>query len=295
LDLLIASIGFGLITASIVALGAVGFTLQFGITNIFNLAYGEVMGASAFVAYQVYENTNNVLALWVVGAVFGALLSFTLNRVVIGPLIRKGTSPFGLVIVTLALGLILENLVLAIGGAQYFTLVVPPGDSFVIGPMIFTLSQLSIICAAVLVMLALHVVLTQTQLGRAMRATATNATLARTCGINVNHVKDIVWTLSGLLCGLAGVALVINIETFQASTAQVFVVVVIAGAILGGIGQPYGAMLGAGIIGLVTEVSAAYIGSGYKDVAAFVILVLVLLIRPQGIRGAIAAGRGLAS
>jgi branched-subunit amino acid ABC-type transport system permease component len=120
-----------------------------------------------------------------------------------------------------------------------------------------------------------------------MRATASNPALARVSGIRTDRIVDIAWMLSGALCGVAGVVLVVNTATFAASTGSSFLVIIIAAAVLGGVGHPYGAMLGALTIGLATELSATMISPAYKDVAAFVILAIVLLVRPQGIMAAL--------
>jgi branched-chain amino acid transport system permease protein/neutral amino acid transport system permease protein len=161
--------------------------------------------------------------------------------------------------------------------------------------MIFTASQLAIIGIAVVAMLAVHLLMTRTRLGKAMRATANNPGLARSCGIATDRVIDAAWLLSGALCGIAGVAFVLNTATFSEVTGATFLVPIIAAAVLGGIGQPYGAMLGAVTIGLASEVSAALINPAYKGVVAFAILIVVLLVRPQGILSEIASAKEVAA
>jgi branched-chain amino acid transport system permease protein/neutral amino acid transport system permease protein len=283
--------GFGLVTASILALAAVGFTMQFGVTNILNLAYGEVMGASGFVALMV---NNSGMSIWVgmaVAAVFGAALSYLLNRAVFIPFVRRGTRLFGMVIVTVAVGLIIENAILALTGPTFFSYTVPQESSYSVGPLILTTSQIVIMGIAVVCMLAIHAVLRYTKLGMAMRATATDVSLARGCGIRTERIVDVAWLISGAMCGIAGVTLFINTTSFTPATANSFLVVIVAAAILGGVGQPYGAMLGALAIGLTSEIAAAFINPSYKNVVAFVILVVVLLLRPQGILAEIAVQR----
>lgn len=285
------AIGFGLVTASILALAAVGFTLQFGVTNILNLAYGDLMTASALVGYACNSAGLNIWLCLVVGAAFGAVASMLLNRLLYAPFIHRGARLFGMVIVTLAVGLIVQNLVLAITGARYLNYVMSTGPTFTLGPVIVTLSQLGIMAIAVAAMLAIHALLTYTRLGKAMRATASNAALARSCGIRTDRIVDAGWLISGALCGMAGVTLVMNTLSFNASTGGDVLVMIIAAAILGGVGDAYGAMLGALVIGLATELTAALFSPAYKDAVAFVILVLMLLLRPQGIRAVLAGQR----
>jgi branched-subunit amino acid ABC-type transport system permease component len=284
----IAAVGFGLVTASVLAISSVGFTLQFGATNVFNLAFGDTMTASAFVAYVV---TQHGLGLWgavLFGALFGAVFSVLLNRLIYAPFIRRGTRLFGMIIVSISVSLVMSNVIQAIWGANYFSLSISPSPTVQWGALVFTRLELGMMAVALIAMAIIHVLLRHTRLGRAMRATATNPQLARNCGIATDRVIDAVWALSGLLCGIGGVALVIEVTSFSANTGDEFIIPILAAAVLGGIGQPYGAMLGALVIGVSTELSAVVISPQYKELVAFVILIVVLLLRPQGILSEIA-------
>jgi branched-chain amino acid transport system permease protein/neutral amino acid transport system permease protein len=288
MNTLIPAIGFGLVTASILAIAAVGFTLQFGVTNVFNLAYGDIMTASVFVAYVCNKAGANIWIGLLAGTVFGALFSTLLNRIVYTPFVRHGTRLFGMVIVTISVSLIIQNGLQAIWGPKFFSFRMSRGRTFHLGQMVFTVTQLEVMAIAVAAMFFIHALLRYTKLGKAMRATATNPVLARSCGIATDRVTDLAWLISGAMCGLAGVALVMNLSSFTSTTGGTFLPIIVASAILGGVGQPYGAMLGALTIGLATEVAASVFAPAYKDVVAFVILVLVLLFRPQGILSEIA-------
>jgi branched-subunit amino acid ABC-type transport system permease component len=295
MNTLMPAIGFGIVTASILAVAGVGFTLQFGVTNILNLAYGDTMTAAAFIAYLM---TNAGVSVWLalaVGTAFGAAFSVLLNRAVYTPFVRHGTRLFGMIIVTIAISLILQNGLLAIFGANFFSLPIARPASVHIAGMVFTSIQLAIIAIAVVAMLLIHVLLRYTKLGKAMRATATDPDLARNCGIATDRVIDLAWAISGALCGLAGVILVMNVTAFTDTTGSAFLIPIVAVAVLGGIGQPYGAMLGAVVIGIASELAAAIINPEYKDVVAFVILVIVLLARPQGILSEIATRKEVAA
>lgn len=292
---LVPAFGFGLITASILAIAAVGFTLQFSVTNILNLAYGDIMTACAFAAYITNRAGVNIWIALVVAAAFGAVFSMLLNRFVYFQFVRRGTRLFGMIIVTIAMSLVIQNVLLAIFRPTFFSYRTSAGQSYHVAGMIFTGSQLAIMAIAVVAMLGVHLVSTRTKLGKAMRATATNPGLARSCGIATDTVIDVAWLLSGALCGIAGVALVLNTATFSEVTGATFLVPVVAAAILGGIGQPYGAMLGALTIGLASELAATAISPSYKDVVAFVILIVMLLIRPQGILSEVATAKEVAA
>lgn len=290
MSLLVPSIGFGIVTASILALAAVGFTLQFGVTGVVNFAFGDLMTLAAYIAWLV--NTGLNWGIWIGAAaamIFLALFSVGMNRLLLQPFIRKRMDVFGLVIVTLAFGIIVQNVLQAIFGPSFQSLSYPLPSSVNLLDMTFTVNQLIIVALAVVAMLLVHALLRYTKVGKAMRAMADDPALARACGIKVARITDLAWLISGALAGLAGFVLVLNTAAFAPATGQGFLLVIVAAAILGGVGRPYGAMLGALVVGLITEVSVIFVPAEDKSVAAFVILVLVLLLRPQGIIGV--AGR----
>jgi branched-subunit amino acid ABC-type transport system permease component len=291
-ELYVAALGFGLISVSVIAIAAVGFTMQFGITNMINLAYGEVMIVCAYVAFYVNQAGVNVWAAMIAAALAGAVLSFLLNRFLYAPFQRKGTNLIGMVIISLAASLILANVLLPIVGYSTSSYQVDQGPLLRWNGLVLTTAQIAIIVVAVVLMLAIHALLRYTRLGKAMRATAANPILARNCGIPTQRVIDLVWLLTGALCGVAGVVAGMNSENFAVASGAAYLITIIAAAVLGGAGQPYGAMIGALIIGIVTELSAAAIAPEYKEVVAFTILVVVMVLRPQGLlakRGALAA------
>ena len=295
MNTIVPAIGFGIVTASILAVAGVGFTLQFGVTNILNLAYGDIMTAAAFVAYLVTSAGLSVWLALVTGAAFGSVFSVLLNRCIYTPFVRRGTRLFGMIIVTIAVSLMVQNGLLAIFGANFFSLKMSRPVPVHIAGMVFTTVQLAIIAIAVVAMLLIHLLLRYTKLGKAMRATAADPDLARNCGIATDRVIDLAWAISGALCGLAGVILVMNVTAFTDTTGAQFLIPIVAVAVLGGIGQPYGAMLGALVIGITSEVAAAIFNPEYKDVVAFVILVIVLLARPQGILSEVATRKEVAA
>jgi branched-subunit amino acid ABC-type transport system permease component len=291
-NIFVAAFGFGLVSMSVIAIAAVGFTMQFGITNMINLAYGEVMISAAYVAYYMNKAGISIWIGMVAGALFGAVFSFLLNRFIYAPFMRKGTANLGMVIVSLAVSLMISNLLLPIVGYYSVSYQEDAGKLIRLGSIVLTRDQIIVIGIAVVLMLGIHALLTYTRLGKAMRATAANPTLARNCGIPTQRVIDSVWLITGALCGLAGVVAALNADSFAIANGSAFLITILAAAVLGGAGQPYGAMIGAVLIGLITEWSAAAWSPEYKEVVAFGILVLVMVLRPQGLlakRGALAA------
>jgi branched-chain amino acid transport system permease protein/neutral amino acid transport system permease protein len=277
------AIGFGLVTSAILALCAVGFTLQFGVSNIFNLAFGDVMTVSAFVAYAV--NVDGGANFWVAmcaGAATGAAASVLISRLIFTPFLRRGTSRFTMVMVSLAIAVILQNAIQAIAGTSYRSFHQTQGRSLHLLGTILTPYQLIIIGIAVASMLALHFLLRFTRIGKALRATAADPELARSCGIATDRVATIAWAVSGALCGLGGVTLALNLATYDFTFGNAFLLIIVAAAVFGSVGQPYGAMAGAVVIGMASEIAAIWTPA-LKDVVAFVILVIILLARPNGL------------
>jgi branched-chain amino acid transport system permease protein/neutral amino acid transport system permease protein len=291
-SLLVTSVGFGFVSAAVLALAAVGFTLQFAVTNVLNLAYAAAMTVSMYAAYELNISGVSIWIAALAGIAAGALLSAVLNTVVYTPFQRRGSSPIAMVIVSLGMTLILEFGTQALEGATNVSYQMSQGAAVKLGSIELTVVQLVIIGLSLVVMLLVHALVRYTKLGKAMRATAANPDLARNCGIRTRQVVLLTWLISGALCGLAGVTFAMDSGTFGATSTDLFLVLVLAAVFLGGPGQPYGAMLGALVIGLATEVSAAIIVPDYKDVIAFLILLAMMAVRPTGLLGApVEAGR----
>lgn len=284
MSVLALSFGFGLITASVLALAAVGLSLQFGVTNYINFAYGEFLTIGAYLTWTLSHTLGLNIWLSVILAVIAmGVLAMLLNQFLLRPFTKKGVPLLFLLVVTFGLSLFLTNLVLAVWGPNFKSLDLPREVPHEIGPFLFTTSQMTIIAVAIVVMTAIHFLLTRTEIGKAMRAMSDSIDLAQVSGIDTDRITSFTWLLSGGLAGLAGIVLAINITSFQPAFGGEFLFVIFAAVILGGVGSPYGAMLGALIIGLATEMSAVLINSAYKNDVAFALLILALLLRPQGI------------
>ena len=288
--LIIQALGFGVITAALIAIGAMGFTIQFGLTNVLNISYAGIMTAGAFAAF-IAEELHLGLALAVAAALaVGAGSTWLLGRTVFAFFARRGAGLFEMVMVTLAVNLIVQFGIDAASGEQIYRFSFPQGLSLHAGPFTVTVTQLVLIGVAAAVFAGLELLLRRTRLGRALRAMAAEPRLARTCGIPTKRIVNVVWLLSGALAGLAGLAYVINSLTVDASVGTSFLPLVLAASILGRAGSTRGAVLAALALGVVTEEVAAIGGAAYGTVAGFGILALVLLTRPTAVAGQ-AAGK----
>lgn len=294
MDTLISAIGFGIVTASILLPAAVGFTLQFSATNVLNIAFGAQMTFAAYIAYVCTSHGVNLWLALVVAGAFGAIFSALLNRLLLTPFIRRGTTFFGMVVVTIALALIIEYFVEIIWGTLPVHYPVAAPGVVRLGAMSFTVDQLVVMAISVAFAVGTHLLLRYTRLGKAMRAVAANTPLARSSGVPAQRITDLAWLISGAMGGVAGVMLGLSIASVSFTMGDTFLMEIIAAAILGGVGQVYGAMLGAVLIGVLLQVSAIPLGGAYAPISAFAILILVLLVRPTGILAGTAKAKGIA-
>ncbi len=278
-----SAVGFGIVTAAILAVSSVGFTLQFSVTNVFNLSFGSVMTGTGFIAYGLNTSGVNIWVAMAVAALCGGVISVALNWLIFSRFIRHGLNRFGMVIVTIATGLICDNTIQAVVGPTFYAYNVQPGKAFDLGGMLLTGQELVVIALAVVLMTGTHIGLKYTRLGTAMRGLSVNSSLARACGVPTRRVVALAWFVSGVMAGVGAVALFLDTSTFAATTGSEFLIIIIAAAVLGGIGSAEGAVVGALVVGLATEIAAAYWNPELKDVIAFAVLIVVLLVRPQGI------------
>ncbi|MBA3841498.1 MAG: branched-chain amino acid ABC transporter permease [Actinobacteria bacterium] len=283
MGIFVQTLGFGIAAGAVISLGAVGFTVQFGISNVLNITYGAFMTLAAFLGYVLL---NRGLDVWVVLVAVGvviAIASAVFNRVFLSPLRGRGAGFVNLIIGTVAAAIILQGVIVIAAGPSAVTYGQQYGKTVSGAGLVFSLAQLIIISITVALMFGLHLLLTRTKVGRAMRATSTNRTVARACGIRTERIIDLTWLLTGFLCGAAGVALAVTTVTFDFSIGSTFLIYMIAASVLGGIGQPYGAMIGGLVVGITSQLGAAYWSPAYQDVVAFCILIAMLLIRPRGL------------
>ncbi|HYZ57399.1 MAG TPA: branched-chain amino acid ABC transporter permease [Streptosporangiaceae bacterium] len=279
------AVGFGLVTASVVAIAAVGLSLQFGITNYINFAYGDFMALGAYLTWEL--NTGllhwNIWVAMIGGSVAMGVVGVLLNQFLLGPFARRFDKLFYILIVTFGLSLIILSLLNSVWGADVRHYSLASQHPLHIGPFLLTADQIVVVVLGAVLMVSVHLLLTRTRLGKSMRAMSDDTTLAMTSGIDTRRITMITWFLTGLLAGLAGTVLGITSASITPSFGETFLFVIFAAVIVGGVGSVYGAIVGAIIIGMATEISAVYINAAYKLDTAFVILIFVLLFRPSGL------------
>jgi branched-subunit amino acid ABC-type transport system permease component len=285
------AVGFGLVTAAVLALGAAGATLQLGITNFANFAYGDFLTFGAYITYAGHTQGLTLALAALVGATSTAILAVVLNLAIFNVFSKRGVRVLTMLIVGVGVSFIVQQAILMIWGSGARTYGLAVENALHIGPFLLTPANLVTIGAAALVLVLLSLGLRYTRFGKSLRAMSNNSSLAEACGINTNRITNWVWAISGFLGGLAGVGLVMQVGSMSPTVGFGSLFLVYAAVILGGAGHPLGAMIGALVMGLTEQVSGSYLVGGWNVAIVFGVLVAVVLLRPQGIfasRGRIA-------
>ena len=314
----------GLVLGCIYALGAIGITLIFGILRFAHFAHSELMTGGAFIAFLL----ASAFAAWGIATpiptgfvilplamVLAAVLALGIDKGFYAPLRKRGAKPVTLLIASIGVTLMIQGLIrLFFGAGSYSFFENEPKEIFRIDtsaigstrPLVITEPQVLMIVVTLISVIALHFFLTRSRLGKAMRAMADNADLAQVSGINTALVVRVTWVIAGALACMAGTMLALDV-TLKPDLAFNIILPIFAAAIVGGLGQAYGAIAGGLLIGFAETLAVfnwtmlfrplnavlpdwlqlpaqlALVPTEYKLTVAFVILVVTLLVRPTGI------------
>ena len=277
------TLGFALVTASILALSAVAFTLEYAVTNVANVAHGEILTVGAYAAYLVHERTGSAIAAAIAAALAGGLAALLMHSAVIGPFIRFGATPTIVFIATLGMSFMIQNTLVIFFGAANVAYTLDPGAPQHLGPFLLTPLDLEIIASAIAITFALYVIISRTKFGKALRAVSQNRELARVTGINATRVAAATFFLAGLIAGYAGFILAESVGSFNPYFGFSFFLITLTAAVAGGLGKAFGTMVGAVLVGIVLEFGGGYVSASYNLAFAFAILAIVILVRPRGL------------
>jgi branched-subunit amino acid ABC-type transport system permease component len=284
----------GLVFALLLAMAALGLSMIFGTTGLTNFAHGELVTFGALAAYFVDRlpgeiqvgGTNVTIAVAIVVAtVASAAFGWLNDRALWRPLRRRGTGLIAAMVVSIGLSIFLRNIFQYFAGAsthQYSQFSSP--EPYHWGPVLVTPKDIFVVVLSALVIVSVTIALQRTKIGKATRAVADNTALASATGINVDRVISVVWIVGAMLAGLSGVLLGMT-QGFDYQLGFKILLLIFAATVLGGLGTAWGAIVGAMIIGLFVEVSTLFVPAELKFVGALVVLIVVLLIRPQGLLG----------
>lgn len=282
LQLTVEGIKFGLV----IAMASIGLSLIFGTTGLTNFAHGEMVTWGALVAWFVNVRLGwHLVPAALIAILVGALSGALLDRVVWRPLRHRGTGLIALMVVSIGMSLFVRTVFLYQFGGR----TAPFADYAVqrawdIGPISIAPKDLFSIFLSLIVLVAVAFGLQTTRMGKAMRAVADNPDLASSSGIDVQRVILLVWFFGGGLAALGGILFALG-EQVSFQMGFQLLLLMFAGVTLGGLGTAYGALVGSLAVGLMVQLSTHWIPSEMKNLGALVVLIVILVVRPQGILG----------
>ncbi len=293
----------GLKLGLFIAMAAIGLSLIFGTTGLVNFSHGEMIGWGMLIAYMfnfyglagVFGFLQdlptplgagmNLAFATLFAIVGGAAMGWTFDKFIFNPLRRKGAGLIAQMVVTIGLSLVLRYFYLfGFGGTPRFFRDFTAQSAIKLGVVEITPKDLITGALSIIVLVGIGLFLIYARMGKAMRAVADNRDLAESSGIDVQRVIRFVWTLGGALAALGGVFLGLA-EQVSWNIGFRTLLLVFAGVILGGLGTAFGALVGSVIVGIGIQVSTIWVPTELKNVGALVVLILVLIVRPQGILG----------
>jgi branched-chain amino acid transport system permease protein len=295
----------GLIIGSVIALGAIGLSVTMSIVRFSNFSHGELLAWGAYLALMVASVLSamhedfatpigpfsfgwGLIIATMVAAAMTAMLSLLLDTILFKKVRKYGSMT--LVIASFGAALVLRNLLLFWQGGvpQYFSqnlqIAIPLLPRRVWGGLRFTPDQLLVLALTLATVSALHLFLRYSVLGRSMRASAINPALAQVTGIDPERILRATWLISGALAAVAGVFAGITVQ-LRPTMGVDLLLPLFAAVVLGGIGSVWGAVVGGLLIGLAESASVTLIGAQYRTAAAFIVLILILLVKPKGLFG----------
>lgn len=308
MDIFVQQLFNGLILGCMYALVALGYTMVYGVLNLINFAHGEILMIGAMAGLTILKlvmmvapEMSGILQLTIATA--GAIpvcviVSLVIERVAYRPL--RNAPRLAPLTTAVGLSILLQAFAMLIWGRERlpFPQVMPLDSVNILGALVSP-TQIMLMGLALAAMVFLVVLVEKTRMGRAMRATAENPRVAGLMGVDSNRVIVMTFAIGAALAAIAGVMWAANYSTAHATMGMVPGLKAFAAAVLGGIGNIYGAMLGGLLLGLIESLGAGYLGdmtngvfgSNYQDIFAFIVLIIVLTLRPSGIMGARVADR----
>ncbi|WP_198969703.1 branched-chain amino acid ABC transporter permease [Xylophilus sp. ASV27] len=308
MEILLQQIINGLVLGSMYALVALGYTMVYGIINLINFAHGEVLMVGALTSWTIIGLMQDatpsapgwlvLLVSLLVACVVAAVLNFTIEKLAYRPL--RNAPKLATLITAIGMSILLQTLAMIIWKPNYKVYpALLPTEPLHIGGAVITPTQVMILALTAVSLAVLMWVVHYTRLGRAMRATAENPRVAALMGVRPDLVISATFIIGAILAAIAGVMYAANYGTAQHTMGFLPGLKAFTAAVFGGIGNLGGAVLGGILLGLIESIGAGYIGpltggllgSQYTDIFAFVVLIVVLTLRPSGLLGERVADR----
>jgi branched-chain amino acid transport system permease protein len=282
---LLQQLANGVMLGSTYALVAIGYALVFGVLRVLHLAHGEVFMVGAFVGVQLVLLLNVGPFVALIGGLIGAaVLGIILELTAFRPIRMRNGTFLAPIVSSIGAGLVLQEVMTKIFGAEQIGFPEQFASRvYDLGPISVSGAHLFILTVAFGSMAVLHLFVTRTRHGMAMRATAENLQVASILGINVDSVILLTFAVASALAGIAGVLIGLNYNAISPFMGIDMTTKGLAVMLIGGLGSIYGAMAGGLLLGIVEIISVAYLASSYRDAFAFGLMMLVLLLRPRGL------------
>jgi branched-chain amino acid transport system permease protein len=276
----------GIIAGAIYALVASGFSLIYSVNKFVHFAHGAVVAFSAYMAYFFFSTLNINFGFSVLFAlIFASFLGWAMNYFVYRKFRKRKASDSILLIASFGLLILIESLILIFFGADVKTInYLEVSRGIEIFGAIITPLQILIVAFSIVIFIGLFLFMKKTKLGKAMRAVSNNKDVAEIVGISSERIYSWSFIIGSLIAGVAGVLIGLE-QNLEPTMGTGLIIKGFTAAIIGGIGNVYGAILGALLLGLAENFGIWYLPSGYKDAIAFVILLIFLLFRPKGLLG----------
>jgi len=305
MDTFLQQIINGLVLGSVYALVALGYTMVYGIINLINFAHGEVLMVGALTSWTVAVGLAGTMPGWLLlivsllaAIVVCSLLNFTIEKVAYRPL--RNAPRLAPLITAMGMSLLLQTLAMIVWKPNYKPYpILLPSEPFDVFGAVINVTQIIILVVTAVTLGGLMYLVNKTKLGRAMRATAENPRVAGLMGVRPDMVISATFIIGAALAALAGVMYAANYGSVQHTMGFLPGLKAFTAAVFGGIGNLPGAMVGGVLLGLIESLGAGYIGkftggvlgSHYSDIFAFIVLILILTLRPQGLLGERVADR----
>lgn len=285
-DRLAQQVVSGLRLGLLLALASIGLSLIYGTTGLSSFSHAEQVTLGGLLGYTFANvlGLNIFLTVVIVVIITGAT-GWLQDAVIWRPLRKKGLSLTQMIIVTIGLALAMQYTFQMFYGASTIRILMNNPETFTIGPVTLTFESLAAMVVSIVVLILVGLFLLKTRVGRATRAVSDNPALAAASGIDVDRIIRLVWILATALAGLSGVMLGLVLNGINWQTGMQLLLLMFAAVTLGGLGTAFGALVGSLIIGMTVELANLFVPGDFKYATALVLLIIILLVRPQGIFG----------
>jgi len=275
----------GIVIGGIYAMVALGYSMVYGVLQIVNWAHADVLMFGTFIGVILTGFGLPVWAMVIIAASFTAALGIGVERLAYRP-IKSPNRKMAVLVSALGMSTFLQNLAQLIFGSSTQPFNAIEKGNYTIGKIIFSNMQVIILVITAIMLLILYILVYKTKMGVAMRACSVNIENAKLMGINTNRIISVTFGIGAFMAGIAGILIGTYYSAVYPTMGYLLGMKAFAAAILGGIGSIPGAVAGGFVIGIIESLGAGYISSSYRDAYAFIIMIIILVIRPSGIFGA---------